>query len=80
MVRLTEKCRRSDYCYANGPKIKIAVIKPEWYATLSSENGNDWGFVQLFILDFFIIIVTSFKFFRQSDQIKHQNVRNQTIF
>ena len=25
LIRWTEKCRRSDYCYANGPKIKIAV-------------------------------------------------------
>ena len=25
LIRLTRKCRRSDYCYANGPKIKIAV-------------------------------------------------------
>ena len=25
MIRLTEKCRRSDYCYSNGPQIKMAV-------------------------------------------------------
>ena len=25
LIRLTEDCRRNDYYYANGPKIKIAV-------------------------------------------------------
>ena len=25
LMRLTNKCRRNEYCYANGPKIKITA-------------------------------------------------------
>ena len=47
LIRLTEDCRRNDYYYANGPKIKIAV-SPNDYATLSAENGHHWGLLLIF--------------------------------
>ena len=69
LIRLTKKCRCSDYCYANGPETKIATR----YATLSSENGYHWGFN--FVTFAFYNSHCAY-IFCQSDHMKCQNVWN----
>ena len=60
LIRLTEKC--IDAVTTNGPKLKIAV-SPNYYTTLSSENG--YGALCNFLFwDFCMTIVTAFTFCR----------------
>ena len=68
--------RHSDYCYANGPKIKIAVSPNDM--PLSLQRMDIIGALcKLFIYwDFYITIVTAFSYFGQPDQMRCPNVQN----
>ena len=57
LIRLIEKCRGSDYCYANGPKIKIAV-SPNDYAILLFRERISLGLCNFLFWDFYITILT----------------------
>ena len=75
LIRLTKRCRRSDYCYANGPKINIAVSPNDM--PLSLHRMDIIGALCNFLFwDFCITIVTAYTFFGQSNQMRCQHVRN----
>ena len=72
LIRLTEKCRRSNYCYANGPKIKLQLALMICHS-LFRERIFNGALCNCLFWDFCITMVAAFKFVGQSDQMRCQN-------
>ena len=56
-----KKCRHSNYCYANGPKVKIAV-SPNDMPPSHQRTDIIWALLNFLFWDFCITIVTAFTF------------------
>ena len=76
--RLTEKCKRSDYCYANSQNKKFQKAS-QWYQ-FSEERAAYHNRALIYCYFYFgticIIIVNASTFFGQSDQMRCKNVGN----